>query len=256
MLKIATWNVNSLRVRLPHLLEWLAVHKPQVIALQETKIIDTDFPILEIAKAGYNVIFSGQKTYNGMAILSQQSGTEIIKDISELQDPQRRILAMTLGDVRIINLYVPNGQTVDSEKYRYKLDWLEKVTIFIGRELLTYPKLIILGDFNIAPDPEDVHDPAQWEGQVLFSPPERLAFKNLLSIGLSDCFRLISPSEKAYSWWDYRMNAFKRNIGLRIDHILASQVLAGHCRACYIDKTPRGWERPSDHTPVIAEFLT
>jgi exodeoxyribonuclease-3 len=254
--KIATWNVNSLRVRLPHVLEWLAANKPQVLAIQETKLSDPDFPIQEIEQAGYTPLFSGQKTYNGMAILSREPGKDVVTDIPGLDDPQRRILAMTLGDVRILDLYVPNGQSVDSDKYLYKLDWLKKVTAFIEGELKVHPKLIVLGDFNIAPEAVDVHDPALWEGQVLCSGPEREAFQALIGLGLKDCFRLQPQPEKSYSWWDYRMNAFKRDIGLRIDHILASPSMASFCTGCYIDKLPRALERPSDHAPVVAEFST
>jgi exodeoxyribonuclease-3 len=253
--KIATWNVNSLRVRLPHVLDWLASVKPQVLALQEIKLMDADFPLSAIQESGYHVVFSGQKTYNGMAVLSlAESLTDIIKDIPDLLDPQRRLLAVTVGDIRIINLYVPNGESITSQKYQYKLNWLTKLIQFLKQELVKYPKMIVLGDFNIAPAAIDVYDPAAWEGQVLCSEPERQLFDALLHLGLEDCFRKITPNEKCFSWWDYRMNAFKRNMGLRIDHILASHALSLQCIQCHIDKTPRGWERPSDHTPVVAEF--
>ncbi|HLB57817.1 MAG TPA: exodeoxyribonuclease III, partial [Gammaproteobacteria bacterium] len=243
-MKIATWNVNSLRVRLPHVLNWLISEKPDVLALQETKLPDADFPIDTIKEAGYDVVFSGQRTYNGMAILSKSPAADIIADLPELEDPQRRVLGVTLDDIRIINLYIPNGESVTSDKYRYKLQWLQKLDLFLKKELRTHSKIIILGDFNIAPADIDVHDPELWKGQVLFSEPERAAFQTILKIGFVDCFRLHTPQEKLFSWWDYRMNAFKRNRGLRIDHILASTALASQCTHCYIDKAPRALERP------------
>lgn len=254
MLKIATWNVNSLRVRLPQVLDWISSYQPDVIALQETKLMDADFPAAEINAAGYQVVFSGQKTYNGVAILSRIPLAEVVTDFPELQDHQRRVLAATWNDVRIINLYVPNGESVDSEKYQYKLNWLHHLDLFLKHELEKYKKMIVLGDFNIAPEEADVHDPDLWRGRVLFSDKERAAFQDILKLGFKDCFRLHPQPEKSYSWWDYRMNAFKRNLGLRIDHILSSHVLAAHCKRCVIDKDPRLNERPSDHTIVIAEF--
>lgn len=253
-MKIATWNVNSLRVRLPQVLEWLAINKPDIFALQETKLPDPDFPEAEIREAGYHVVFSGQKTYNGVAILSREPMTEVVKDFPSFNDPLRRVLAVTVEDIRIINLYIPNGQSIDSEKYIYKLEWLQHLQIFLKEELTRHPKMIILGDFNIAPQDIDVHDPKSWEGQVLVSAKERDAFQKILQIGFNDCFRMLFPEEKMFSWWDYRLNAFKRNLGLRIDHILVSHALASECQACYIDKNPRMHERPSDHTIVIAEF--
>jgi exodeoxyribonuclease III len=252
--KIATWNVNSLRVRLTHVLDWLALHKPDVLALQETKLTDDDFPIAEINQAGYQVVFSGQRTYNGVAILSKKMGKDILTDFPSLIDPQRRVLGMTIDDMRIINLYIPNGESVGSAKYDYKLNWLNALTVHLELELQQFPKIVILGDFNIAPAEIDVHDPAEWQGKVLFSEPERAAFQRLVHMGLQDCFRLHAQPEKSFSWWDYRMNGFKRNRGLRIDHILATPALASHCSTCTIDKVPRGLERPSDHAPVLAEF--
>ncbi len=252
--KIATWNVNSLRVRLPHVLEWLAAHKPDVLALQETKLVDDDFPVDLIKEAGYEVCFSGQKTYNGVAVLSRHAGRDPITDIHGFNDPQRRVLGVTIGDLRIINLYVPNGESVESEKYTYKLSWLQHLRLFLMEEIKKHPHIVILGDFNIAPEPQDVHDPIAWEGKVLCSEKERTALRDVLDIGFVDSFRLHAQPEKSYSWWDYRMNSFKRNIGLRIDHILVSQPLGPKCERSYIDKTPRALERPSDHAPVIAEF--
>ncbi len=252
--KIATWNVNSLRVRLPHVLEWLTTAKPDMLALQETKLPDADFPVEDIKKSGYEVVFSGQKTYNGMAILSRKSGSDIITDIPGLDDPQRRVLGITLGDMHILNLYVPNGESVESEKYKYKLNWLKHLTAFLKIQLKKQAKIIILGDFNIAPAEIDVHNPKRWEGQVLFSEKERAALQDISKLGFVDCFRELNKTEPGFTWWDYRLNAFQRNWGLRIDHILASPALAAHCKKCYVDKIPRTWERPSDHAPVVAEF--
>lgn len=252
--KIATWNVNSLRVRLPHVLEWIAREKPDVLALQETKIPDEDFPFDAIQQAGYHVVASGQKTYNGVAILSRLEAREAVKDMPQLDDHQRRVLCATVGDIRVLNIYIPNGESVTSDKFQYKLNWLHKLDLFLKQELTKYPRMVVLGDFNIAPDPIDVHDPNLWEGRVLFSDNERNAFQDMLAVGFKDSFREKNPTEQAFSWWDYRMNAFKRKMGLRIDHILSSNKLITDCTACWIDKGPRALERPSDHTPVIAEF--
>ena len=253
-MKIATWNVNSLNVRLPQVVAWLAEVQPDVLALQETKLIDDKFPTAEIAAAGYQAVFSGQKTYNGVAILSRDPATEVVKDLPGLDDPQRRVLAALYGEVRVLNLYIPNGESLASDKYQYKLGWLDKLVDFIDAEIKRYPKLVVLGDFNIAPEERDVHDPKLWAGKVLFSDPEREAFRRLLATGMCDTFRLFDQEERQFSWWDYRMNAFRRNMGLRIDHILASMLLCENCRSCVIDRMPRQNERPSDHAPVIAEF--
>lgn len=252
--KIATWNVNSLRVRLPHVLQWLAAAKPDVLALQETKLPDPDFPVAEINQAGYECVFSGQKTYNGMAFLTKKTGANLVTDLPGLNDPQRRVLGMTFDNIRVLNLYIPNGESVGSEKYSYKLNWLKHLDQFLKQELEQHANFIILGDFNIAPEEPDVHDPKLWQGQVLFSEKERDAFRGMMKLGFKDCFRLHEQPEKSFTWWDYRLNAFKRNMGLRIDHILVSSKFTGQCQRCYIDKTPRTWERPSDHTPVVAEF--
>jgi len=254
MAKIATWNVNSLKVRLGHVLDWLAAEKPDVFALQETKTVDENFPIEQIEAAGYRAAFAGQKTYNGVATLSLAPGEEIATDLPGLDDPQRRILASTIDGVRVLNVYVPNGQEVGSDKYAYKLDWLEKLRGYLAAELSRHPRLVVLGDFNIAPEDRDVHDPEAWRGKVLCSDPERAALGALLELGLSDLFRLFDQEERLFSWWDYRMLGFRRNHGLRIDLILGSKALAEACTSCRIDKEPRKLERPSDHTPVVAEF--
>lgn len=252
--KIATWNVNSLRVRLPQVLAWLATHQPDVLALQETKLIDDDFPLAAIHAAGYQAVFSGQKTYNGVALLAREKTTDVLTDFHDYADPQRRVLCAALGDIRILNLYVPNGESVESDKYLYKLNWLRQLEAHLRLDIAKYPKMIVLGDFNIAPADIDVYDPKKWEGSVLFSLPERKAFEQLLQVGFVDCFRTMNNEDKAFSWWDYRMNSFKRNLGLRIDHVLSSQALAGSCVKCYVDTLPRKDERPSDHAPVVAEF--
>ncbi len=252
--KIATWNVNSLNVRLPQVLDWLRDRQPDILALQETKLIDPDFPTLDIANAGYRAVFSGQKTYNGVAILSRLPAGDIATDLPGLDDPQRRVLGATVDKVRVLNLYVPNGQAVGSDKYAYKLAWLEKLTGWLRDELARHPRLVMLGDFNIAPEDRDVHDPAAWAGQVLCSDPERAAFRRFLDLGLKDAFRLFPQEDRAFSWWDYRAAAFRRNLGLRIDHILVSPALAAVCTACQVDKAPRRLERPSDHALVVAEF--
>lgn len=250
-MKIVTWNVNSLKVRLPHVLSWLSEHQPDVLCLQETKTEDAKFPLSEIQQVGYQVQFSGQKTYNGVAILSKKPATEIILGIPGFEDEQKRVIAATLEGVRVVCVYIPNGQSLDSDKYQYKLSWLQALHTWLADELKQYPKLALLGDYNIAPEDSDVHDPAAWVGNVLVSEPERAAFKGLQQLGLRDAFRLFDQPEKLFSWWDYRMMGFRRNHGMRIDHILISPALA--CSACNIDKAPRKLERPSDHTPVWAE---
>ena len=254
MMKLATWNVNSLKVRLPQVLDWLAANPVEVLCLQETKQQDGDFPQDELRAAGYHSVFSGQKTYNGVAILSRAPAGEVQVGLPDFSDEQKRVIAATIGDVRVVCVYVPNGQSVDSDKFQYKLAWLAALRGWLEQELARYPKLALLGDYNIAPEDRDVYDPAAWQGNVLVSEPERQEFRNLLQLGLRDCFRLFEQAEKSYSWWDYRMMAFRRNMGLRIDHILVSEPLAAQCRSCVIDKTPRKLERPSDHTPVVVEL--
>ena len=253
-MKIATWNVNSLKVRLPHLLEWLGENPVDVICLQETKQQDADFPQAALQAAGYHSAFCGQKTYNGVAILSRAPLGNVQLGIPDFVDEQKRVIAATINGLRVVCVYIPNGQSIDSDKYQYKLKWLAALHDWLAEELKQYPKLALLGDYNIAPEDRDLYDPVGWAGNVLVSEPERTAFQNLLQLGLRDSFRLFEQAEKSYSWWDYRMMAFRRNRGLRIDHILLSEALVAHCTSCVIDKAPRKLERPSDHTPVIAEI--
>ena len=253
-MKLATWNVNSLNVRLPHVEQWCASAQPDVLALQETKMEDAKFPRAAIEALGYHVAFSGQKTYNGVAILARSPISDVVTDLPGLDDPQRRILVATVGDVRVVNLYVVNGQAVDSEKFAYKLDWLAKVTAFLAEEIRRHPRMVVMGDFNIAPDDRDVHDPAAWHEQILCSTPERDALKRMLDLGLHDSFRLFNDEAGHYSWWDYRQAAFRRNLGLRIDLVLASDALRASCRVASIDREPRTWERASDHTPAVLEI--
>ena len=251
-MKIATWNVNSLKVRLPHLLDWLAANPIDVICLQETKQQDADFPLIELQNAGYHCAFSGQKTYNGVAILSRTTICDVQYGIPNFDDEQKRVLAATIDGVRVVCIYVPNGQEVGADKYHYKLKWLAALQLWLKDELAKFPKLVLLGDYNIAPEDRDLYDPVSWAGKILVSKAERSAFQGLLKLGLRDAFRLFEQAEKSFSWWDYRMMAFRRNMGLRIDHILISEAL--NCSACLIDKSPRKLERPSDHTPVVAEI--
>jgi len=252
--KIATWNVNSLNVRLPHVLEWLAAANPDVLVLQEIKQVTDAFAADSFADVGYKAMASGQKTYNGVAIISRAEITDTVTDFPGFDDPQRRILAATVDEVRVINLYIPNGHSVGSEKYDYKLAWLAALHEFLAGELQAHEKVVVLGDFNIAPDDRDVHDPEKWGEDILCSPAERRALQSLVDLGLTDVFRQFDQAEKTFSWWDYRAAGFRRNAGLRIDLILASEGLADICSASYVDREPRTWQRPSDHTPVIAEF--
>lgn len=253
-MKIATWNVNSLRVRMPHLQPWLQMHTPDIVCLQETKIVDADFPCGDCNSLDYQVIFHGQKSYNGVAILSRTPAVDVVRGIPGYSDEQCRVLAATFGDVRVVNIYVPNGQSVGAEKYLYKLAWLAALRDYLFNVREQYARVLVLGDFNIAPAAIDVHDPAVWEGGVMVSDAERAALAELLALGFTDMFRQLAPLETAYTWWDYRQGAFRRNLGLRIDHILASEELRERCTGCTIDKEPRRLPRPSDHAPVVAEF--
>ena len=251
-MKLAAWNVNSLKVRLPQLLDFLSTREPDVVCLQETKLEDHNFPRTDLEAAGYQAVFAGQKTYNGVAILSRLPLADVQFGIPGYEDEQRRVLAASMGDLRVVCVYIPNGQSVDSDKYQYKLKWLEALKQWLAGELKRYPNLALLGDYNIAPEDRDVHDPEIWRGQVLCSEPERTAFGRLLGLGLKDSFRLFAQPEKSFSWWDYRMMGFRRNHGLRIDHILLSGPLAARCVSSTIDREMRKLERPSDHAPVMA----
>jgi exodeoxyribonuclease-3 len=254
-MKIASWNVNSLNVRLPHLQRWLDEAKPDVVALQETKQEDPKFPEAALAELGYRSVFCGQKTYNGVAVVCRLPFVgECITAIPAFEDPQKRVLAATVGDVRIVDLYVVNGEAVGSEKFDYKLRWLAAVREWLRAELAAHPNLVVLGDFNIAPDDRDVHDPKRWHEKILCSTPEREAYRALLDLGLHDSFRLFNDEAGHHSWWDYRLAAFQRGWGLRIDLVLVSEALKGRCIAAGIDRDPRTWERPSDHTPVWVEL--
>jgi exodeoxyribonuclease III len=252
--KLASWNVNSLKVRLPHLLDWLGAQQPDVVCLQETKTEDANFPLAAIEAAGYRAVFCGQKSYNGVAILARGPLAEVQHGIPDFADDPKRLIAATVGDVRVISAYAPNGQSLESDKYAYKLRWYEALAAWMQQELARHPRLALLGDFNVAPEDRDVHNPKRWEGGIHVSPPERAAFRKLLDAGLADSFRLFEQPEKEFSWWDYRLNAFQRGWGLRIDFVLLSTALAKGCKAAVIDKAPRALERPSDHAPVLAEI--
>jgi len=251
-MKIATWNVNSLKVRLPQVLQWLGENPVDVLCLQETKLTDDKFPLAEINAAGYEAVFTGQKTYNGVAILSRHPISDVVRNNPLFADEQQRIIAATIEDIRIVCAYIPNGQSPESEKFQYKLKWLAALHEWLGQEQQQHANLALLGDYNIAPEDRDVHDPAAWVGQNLVSEPERAAFFHLQAMGFTDAFRLFEQAEKLFSWWDYRQMGFRLNRGLRIDHILLSAPLASRCTACVIDKIPRKWEQPSDHAPVVA----
>ncbi|MEM9208399.1 MAG: exodeoxyribonuclease III [Pseudomonadota bacterium] len=253
-MKIATWNVNSLKVRLDHVKQWLTTVEPDVLVLQEIKQVTEDFAADAFAAMGYRALASGQKTYNGVAVIARALPEDPVTDFPGFEDPQRRILAVTVAGVRVVNLYVPNGSSLESDKYQYKLRWLAALRSFLKSELDAHEHVVVLGDFNIAPHDRDVYDPEKWGEDVLCSPPERAALAAILDLGFTDVFRQFVPDEKVFSWWDYRAGAFRRNAGLRIDLILASQALAENSKDSYIDREPRTWERPSDHTPVVAEF--
>jgi exodeoxyribonuclease-3 len=256
MMKVATWNVNSLKVRLPQVIEWLSVVKPDFVGLQELKLDQDKFPLEAIEAAGYHAVWLGQKTYNGVAILSKLPAADVVLNMPADDDPQKRLIAATydtaLGPVRLVNVYCPNGQSLESDKYQYKLAWFERLTQWLEQEIKVHPNLAIVGDYNIAPADEDVHDPKRWKDQVLVSVPERQAFERLIGLGLTDSFRMFEQPEKSFSWWDYRLNGYKRNAGLRIDHVLLTPPLAARCQSCIIDRGPRENEQPSDHAPVMA----
>ena len=253
-MRIVTWNVNSLKVRLPQVLDWLVQHKPDALCLQELKLEDKAFPLEALREAGYHAVFAGQKTYNGVAILSPSPIDEstVVRAIPAFEDEQRRLIAATIGGVRVVCGYFPNGQAVGSDKFEYKLRWLQALTAWLKAELETHPRLVLAGDFNIAPEDRDAHP--DWKEEIHVSPPERAAFRALQELGLIDAFRLFEQPERSFSWWDYRMLAFRRNFGLRIDHLLVSEALRAACRSCHVDKEPRRLERPSDHAPVVLEL--
>ncbi len=253
-MRIASWNVNSLRVRLEHVADWLEQVQPDILGLQETKLVDDKFPVSEIETLGYRCAFSGQPTYNGVAVLSRLPIEEVTTQLDSFEDPQRRVLGAQIGPIRLLNLYVPNGQSVDSEKYIYKLDWLAALRAQLARESEAHEYIAVVGDFNTAPSAGAVHDPEHWEGKVLCSPKERAALGEILELGFEDTYRLFDQPGENFSWWDYRAAAFRRNMGLRIDLVLASNALSQRCVGAAIDKSPRKLERPSDHTPVYADF--
>jgi exodeoxyribonuclease-3 len=254
-MRLATWNVNSLKVRLPHLLQWLERAQPDIACLQETKTEDENFPLLELQAGGYRAVYCGQKAYNGVAILARSQPSDVQHGIPRFADDPKRVIAASVDALRIVCLYAPNGQAVGSDKYQYKLRWYEAAAAWLSEELRRHPNLAVLGDLNVAPEDRDVHDPKRWEGQIHVSAAERAAMRRLIDeVGLADAFRLFPQPDKEFSWWDYRLGAFQRNWGLRIDHILLSPALAKRCTGCTIDKSPRRLERPSDHAPVIAEL--
>jgi exodeoxyribonuclease-3 len=245
-----------MNVRLPHVLEWLQNHEPDILVLQEIKQLTEKFPANALREIGYHSIASGQKTYNGVAVISKTMPADPVYDFPDHEDPQRRILASTVADVRVINLYVPNGSEVGSEKYAYKLDWLKSLRNFLAEEMTRYENLVVLGDFNIAPADADVYDAEKWGDAILCSPLERKALGEIIDLGLTDVFRKFDHPDGTFSWWDYRAAGFRRNAGLRIDLILTSDSMTARCTSSYVDREPRAWERPSDHAPVIAEFNT
>ena len=252
--RLATWNVNSLKVRLPHLLDWLAQAKPDAMCLQETKTEDANFPVAELRAAGYEAVFCGQKSYNGVAILARTPPADVQHGIPDFADDPKRFIAATVGGVRVVSIYAPNGQSLESDKYAYKLKWFEALAGWMASELPRRPRMAVLGDYNVAPEDRDVHNPKRWAGGIHVSEPERAAFRKLLDTGFKDAFRLFEQPEKEFTWWDYRLNAYQRGWGLRIDEILLSPELASRCTACRIDRAPRERERPSDHTPVYADL--
>ena len=254
-MRLATWNVNSLRVRLPQVLDWLKLKQPDVLCLQETKVTDGDFPQAPFDGAGYRAVFTGQKAYNGVAIISRVPAEAVEFHLPGVDSEQKRFLAATIGDLRVVNVYVPNGEHVQSEKFQYKLSWLRALRRYLTDAVRAYPQLTLAGDFNIAPENRDVHDPTRWEGQVLFSEPERTALAAVRDAGFTDVFRQFDQPQNSFTWWDYRQGGYRKNQGLRIDHIFAGPGLVHKCRGCFIDQEPRSWPRPSDHAAVVADFV-
>ena len=254
-MKIATWNVNSILARLPLVLKWLEEARPDVLCVQETKCTDDKFPADVFAELGYRSVTFGQRTYNGVAILSRSECEDVRRGFPhDDEGSQARLLAARVKGVRLVNVYIPNGQAVGTDKYKFKLEWMKSLREFFDAHYDEREPVLLCGDFNVAPEERDVHDPQLWEGRVLFSRRERAALEKIKDWGFVDAFRLHTEEGGHFSWWDYRAGSFRRNAGLRIDHIWTSQPLAARCRASWIDKEPRGWERPSDHTPVVATF--
>lgn len=253
-MRIASWNLNSLRSRMTHLQTWAETADVDVIAVQETKVQDHDFPAAEIAALGYHCVFKGQKSYNGVALFAKEEPNLFASAIPGLDDHQARVLAADVGDMSVVNLYVPNGSEVGSEKYEYKLRWLDALISWLEQLLSERRNLVVVGDFNIAPEDRDVHDADAWRGRILCSDPERERLNALMTLGFVDCFRAENSATDEFSWWDYRGGNFRRNLGLRIDLVLAARDLAPALRQCWIDREPRSWDKPSDHAPVIADF--
>lgn len=254
-MKIATWNVNSINVRMPQLSAWLKTAAPDVVCVQETKCVDESFPYQELFELGYYSAFYGQRSYNGVAILSKDEPEDVVKGFpDDDEESQKRLIAATVTGVRIVSAYIPNGQSLGSDKFQFKLDWIQRLRRFFDETRKTTDEVVLCGDFNVAPDPADVWNPPAWEGHIHFSKPERAAIHFVKQWGFVDVFRKLNGDIKAFSWWDYRAGAFQKNHGLRIDHIWASPVLAERCIDCHIDTDPRKLEKPSDHAPVIAEF--
>jgi exodeoxyribonuclease-3 len=253
-MKIASWNVNGIRARIDHVVNWIEENQPDVLALQETKVVDELFPYEAFESISYAVETYGQKSYNGVANITKKSSVNTNKGIDGFDDPQTRVLSTTHEGIRVVNVYVPNGQAIGTEKFLYKLEWLGHLKKMLANDLKKYPKMVVLGDFNIAPNNDDVHDPDEWKDKILCSDQERKAFGEILSLGLHDSFRLFEKGSGFHSWWDYRAAAYRRGLGLRIDLLLASDELKTACKKSYIDEKPRSLEKPSDHTPVVIEI--
>ena len=253
-MKIASWNVNGVRARLEHVTSWIEANQPDVLALQETKVMDDMFPFEAFEKIGYQAKIYGQKSYNGVALLAKSEPENVVEGIDGYKDEQTRVISATYGDIRVVNVYIPNGQTVGSDKFNYKMKWLKNLLKLLEQQLKTNNKIVVLGDFNIAPDDTDVHDPELWKDKVLCSDDERKWLSKIMGLGFIDSFRLFEQEEGLFSWWDYRAAAYRRKMGLRIDLILISEALKKSCVDGYIDETPRGQEKPSDHTPVLIEL--
>ena len=255
-MRLATWNVNSLGVRLPQVLDWLAANPVEVLVLQELKMTDDKFPFEAFTAAGYHAHCFGQKTYNGVALLSRSPASDIVKNIPGFDDDMARVITGTVDGIRVIGAYFPNGQEPGSEKFEYKMEWLKGLRSWLARELAAHPKLVLMGDYNITFDDLDVWDPQGMFEQIHCTEAERYHLRALIALGLHDSHRLFPQPPKSYSWWDYRDFGFRRNRGLRIDHILVSEALRAQVAACAIDTAPRKNERPSDHAPVIVDIYT